>query len=123
MAIAANAGGRLKRSKYGNKKVVIDVITFDSQAEGRRYQELKLLELAREIYNLRIHPKYEIRLEEGAAGFVYEGDFEYWDKNDSCVCEDVKGYRTDIYKLKIKCARAAYPYINFVEVSCHSRKR
>ena len=35
--------------KYGNRKVEIDGVTFDSIAEARRYQELKLLETAGEI--------------------------------------------------------------------------
>lgn len=30
-------------SKYGNQKITIDNITFDSTGEGLRYKELKLL--------------------------------------------------------------------------------
>ena len=32
-----------RRSKYGNRKTVVDGLNFDSQAEARRYQELKML--------------------------------------------------------------------------------
>ena len=41
------------RNKYGNKKTVVDGITFDSRKEAKRYQELKLLEKAGEIKDLR----------------------------------------------------------------------
>lgn len=39
------------------KRVEIDGHKFDSAGEGRRYQELKLLERAGRIRNLEIHPK------------------------------------------------------------------
>ena len=48
------------RNKYGNKKTVVDGITFDSRKEAKRYQELKLLEKAGEIKDLRRQVKYEL---------------------------------------------------------------
>ena len=36
----------LKESKYHNKKVTVDGITFDSQREAARWQELRLMERA-----------------------------------------------------------------------------
>ena len=38
------------RSKYGNRNVKVDGNIFDSQAEARYYQELKLLARAEEIF-------------------------------------------------------------------------
>jgi len=35
--------------KYGNKKTVVDGITFDSMREANRYRELKLLERAGKV--------------------------------------------------------------------------
>ena len=46
------------KSKYGAKKVEIDGIIFDSKKEGRRYQELKMLQKAGEISNLQRQVKY-----------------------------------------------------------------
>ena len=40
-------------TKYNNKKVVLNGITFDSQKEARRYRDLSLLERAGEIKKLR----------------------------------------------------------------------
>ena len=44
--------------KYGNQKVIIDGIKFDSKAEAERYKELKILERAGKIRGLRLQPKY-----------------------------------------------------------------
>ena len=43
-----------KPSKYKNKKVVIDGITFDSKKEGKRYIDLKLLQRAGQIQDLQM---------------------------------------------------------------------
>ena len=47
-------------SKYKNKKITIDGITFDSQLEANRYCELKLLFKAGEISQLRLQPEFEL---------------------------------------------------------------
>ena len=46
--------------KYGNKKVIVDGITFDSRREARRYRELKLLERAGQIQNLELQKEFEL---------------------------------------------------------------
>jgi hypothetical protein len=43
-----------KKSKYGAVKTEVDGIMFDSKREASRYQELRLLEQAGEITNLRL---------------------------------------------------------------------
>jgi hypothetical protein len=53
-----NANHWKSDKKYGNKKVVIDGIEFDSKKEARRYRELKLLEKAGEIKDLQMQVKY-----------------------------------------------------------------
>ena len=47
-----------RRAKYGNTKVKVDGITFDSKAEARRYGELKLLERAGEITSMELQPTF-----------------------------------------------------------------
>lgn len=49
-----------KPSKYGNEPVWIDGIRFDSKAEGKRYAELKLLQAAGEIAELKFQPKFKM---------------------------------------------------------------
>ncbi len=45
-------------TKYNNKKVVLNGITFDSQKEARRYRDLSLLERAGEIKNLELQKAF-----------------------------------------------------------------
>ena len=47
-----------KQNKYHNEKIIIDGIEFDSKLEGRRYQQLKLLERANEIKALKRQVPY-----------------------------------------------------------------
>ncbi|MDE6182522.1 MAG: DUF1064 domain-containing protein [Eubacteriales bacterium] len=45
-------------NKYNNKKIKIDGIKFDSKAEAKRYQQLKLMEQAGLIKDLVLQPKF-----------------------------------------------------------------
>ena len=45
-------------TKYNNKKVVLNGITFDSQKEARRYRDLSLLERAGEIKGLELQKAF-----------------------------------------------------------------
>lgn len=51
---------RTKPSKYRNRKVVVDGITFDSGREAAHYLDLKLRLAAGEIRDLRCHPQFEL---------------------------------------------------------------
>lgn len=99
-------------SKYGNKPAKIDGYRFDSQAEARRYEQLKLLVAAKEICMLEVHPSFPLH-----AGIIYEGDFRYCIRRNDApwthVVEDVKGAQTAVFKLKAKLFRADYPDIDF----------
>lgn len=95
-----------KQNKYHNKKVMVDDIKFDSKKEARRYNELKLLEKAGIIKNLQRQVKYELQPSfkynnKTIRAINYIADFVY-EKNGKLIVEDVKGIRTDVYKLKKK---------------------
>lgn len=92
--------------KYGAKATTVDGHRFASQAEARRYGELKLLEKAGEITNLELQPKYPL-LVNGVVIAHYVGDFRYHVKGLPVV-EDVKGVKTPLYRLKKKMLRAQY---------------
>jgi hypothetical protein len=85
----------------------VDGYIFDSRKEAARYQELKMLEMAGEIKNVECQFKFEVKVE-GKHVCNYFADFAYLDKNDVPVFEDVKGYKTDVYKLKKKLVEAIY---------------
>ena len=89
-------------SKYRNRKTVIDGITFDSKKEGQRYQELKLLQRAGKIRNLRMQVEFElIPKQAGERACKYKADFVYHLAGEMVV-EDVKGKRTREYIIKRK---------------------
>ena len=95
-------------SKYRNKRVTLDGYRFDSQAEARRYQELRLLHQAGEIEELLVHPKFKLVVN-GVLICTYTADFQYRENGEKVV-EDVKSKPTITYsyKLKKKLMKAVY---------------
>lgn len=108
-----------RRRKFGNRKVEVNGIIFDSKHEAKRYQELKLLEKVGEISDLQLQVKYILipayREPDtiGSRGGVHKGkliekectytaDFVYNTADGIQVVEDAKGFRTEVYKLKKK---------------------
>lgn len=111
----------VSRNKYNANKTN----GFDSGKEARRYQELRLMERAGEIDNLRTQVKFVLipaQREESTEVFIrgknkgknkpgrviekevsYFADFAYHDINtDREIVEDVKGYRNgEAYKLYV----------------------
>lgn len=118
----------MTRNKFGNRKVTIDGMTFDSKHEYQRWKELKLLEKAGKIQGLFRQVKFELipaqyeryerisqktgkqladgqRCVEKAA--TYMADFVYWE-GDRMIVEDAKGVRTPEYILKRKLMLARH---------------
>ena len=69
-AIADDAEKKVKRSKYGNKRVEIDGIKFDSRHEANIYQELMLRVRAGELKTVCRQVKFDL-----PGGIVYVADF------------------------------------------------
>lgn len=95
-------------SKYHAKKTVVDGITFDSKKEATHYQELKLLERAGEIHDLKLQVPF-VLIDKSAHGrqIKYVADFVYY-QDGQMVVEDVKGFKTDVYKLKKRLMAERY---------------
>ncbi len=103
-------------NKYGNKKTVIDGITFDSKKEANRYCELKILLRAGQITDLKLQVPFELcPASKGERGIKYIADFVYTEKGKKVV-EDVKGKRTDVYIIKRKLFKQKYTDYEFREV-------
>lgn len=107
--------------KYHAKKTTVDGITFDSKKEALRYEELRMLEKAGMISDLRMQVPFEL-----VPSFRYNGqairavkyiaDFVYLDGGRTIV-EDVKGYKTDVYAIKKKLLLYKYAeWIDFREI-------
>lgn len=94
---------RTDLTKYGNKKIVVDGILFDSKREACRYSELKLLTKAGEISDIERQVEYQlIPKQPGERAVKYIADFRYKNKDGQTIVEDVKGYKTEVYKIKRK---------------------
>ena len=93
-----------RKSKYNNSRSELDGYTFDSRAEMRRYTQLKLLQFNGQIDKLEVHPRFEVIPAMKINGkreraIFYEADFAYYEEG-RWVVEDVKGYVTDVFRLK-----------------------
>ena len=109
------------RTKYHNRKITREGLTFDSLKEYRRFCELRLLEKAGEIQSLERQKPFELipaqyeyyerygkngkRLKDGKRCIekecAYIADFVYKEDGKDVV-EDVKGMRTKEYLIKRK---------------------
>ena len=95
--------GKIFARKYGNLKIN----GFDSRKESDRYTELKLLEKAGVISDLRTQVVFELIPRQIYKGKFaehpvrYVADFVYTEDGETVV-EDVKGMKTDVYRIKKK---------------------
>ena len=114
-----------KRSKYGvssKDKRTMDGIVFASKKEMMRYSELKLIEFAGDIKNLKLQPRFPLSIQEPKRAVstlicTYIADFEFWDvKAAKLVIEDVKGMKTPEYRIKKKLFDVLYHPLKLTEV-------
>ena len=85
------------------KKVVIDGITFDSEAEGKVYAELKLRQMGGQISELRCHSKWDLHAHGGAKIGQYWSDFDFMEGGEMKIVDvKPKSYMTPLAKWKIK---------------------
>lgn len=94
-----------KRSKYGNKKIIVNGIKFDSKKEAAYYLKLKLMESSNAITELKLQVVFRFEFENKTL-FKYIADFTYCDAQGRRHVVDVKGFRTPIYRLKKKLVEA-----------------
>lgn len=125
-----NSGGERIKRKYHNKKIAVNGITFDSRKEAERWLELSILKKAGEISGLQRQVKFLLirsQREEPSEKYLkgrkkgqfkpgkllekevsYYADFAYFDKEGKLIVEDVKGVRTEVYKIKRKLMLERY---------------
>lgn len=116
-------------NKYNARKVAVDGIAFDSVREARRYKELKLMQQAGKISDLRLQVPFELvpaQYEHSGEVYtkgkhkgqpkrgkciekavVYRADFVYTE-NGRQIVEDAKGMPTKDYIIKRKLFRQRY---------------
>jgi len=110
--------------KYKAKRVELDGYTFDSMAEAKHYWHgIKPRLEAGEIKDLRLQPVFRCEIN-GRLICKYIADFQYVDTKEigpqgqlGCtVVEDVKGFKTPVYRLKKKLVEAIHLGTKILEV-------
>lgn len=117
--------GRMRYpTKYGNRKTIIDNITFDSKHEAERYLELRFKQQIGQIIDLKLQTKYVLipaQYEESQEVYTkgkhkgepkrgklierelsYYADFDYITADGLHIVEDAKGMKTKDYIIKRK---------------------
>ncbi len=111
-------GGR--GNKFGAKKTVVDGITFASKFEADRYVTLKYLQMAGEIKDLVLQPKFKVfdgftdRYDKKHQPIHYIADFQYFEmETGEIVVEDTKGVDTPEFLIKKKMFLDRYREYDF----------
>lgn len=115
------------RAKYRNKKTEIGGVKFDSKAEAARFVQLKRMEEAGMIHDLRRQVPFELAPAVRIAGkrmsppLRYFADFVFVQDGKE-VIEDVKGVVTEAYRIKRHLMAVAGYHIVEVRKSSTRRK-
>src|SRR5699024_10516014 len=103
-----------KQNKYRNQKTVVDGIKFDSKKEADYYCQLKLLKKAGEIKDFGLQPRFELQPGFNKNGkryrpITYYADFVVDNLDGTTDIVDIKGFETQIFKIKQKLFEYKYP--------------
>ena len=96
-----------KCNKYGNRKISLDGLTFDSRFEAKKWQELCMRQRIGEITELQRQVRFPLIPtrhygKECVRGCSYVADFVYTEKDGQSVVVDTKGFETPEYIIKKK---------------------
>lgn len=110
---------RKTRKKYNNRTIKSKYGKFDSVKEYKRFIVLQNLEKEGKIQNLRLQVKFLLIPSVKVNGktnrkIEYIADFVYT-LNGKTIVEDVKGFKTSVYKIKKKLFEWKYPQYKFIE--------
>lgn len=108
---------KLKNNKYNNKKVKVDDHLFDSKKEAYYYLDVKAKKKEGKIKDFELQPKF--LLQEGFEkngkkhrAIHYIADFKIIHNDDSIEIVDVKGFKTNVFRIKEKLFEYKYPNLS-----------
>lgn len=99
-----------KRSKYGNRKVAVDGVVFDSAKEAAHYGALMALQATGEVLAVERQVSYDLSVN-GVVVCRYVADFRVTWRDGSVTVEDVKSAATRknrAYRIKAKLLAACH---------------
>ena len=101
------------KSKYKNQLQKFGDRIYDSKKEAKYAQELELRKVAGEIAD--IIPQYCLRLDVAGIHICkYYIDFKLVLPNGDIEYHEVKGFETDVWRIKYKLAKALYGADKFI---------
>ena len=95
------------KSKYKNKRTFYNGRWYDSKKESERAFELDSLKKANVVKEWTPQVRYRFE-HNGVLIGTYVLDFKVEYSDGTVEHEDVKGYKTDVYKIKKKLMKAFY---------------
>ena len=104
-------------TKYGNKKVVVDGIKFDSKLECDYYLKLKRDKDLGLIKDFELQPKFLLQPKfkknnKSYRAITYTADFKVFYNDGSVEIIDIKGMKTTEFKLKEKMFEYNFPNLS-----------
>lgn len=110
-------------SKMGNVKVKVDGYKFDSKMEADYYFYLKVQKEKGEIKDFEVHPKFVLQEKfkyhgKTIAAITYTSDFKVYNLDDTISIIDVKGQKTNEFKIKEKMLKFILKDEIPIEVYC-----
>jgi hypothetical protein len=97
------------RAKFRNIRTEKDGQKFDSKWEAERFEQLKLMEGAGEIRELRAQVPFPLLVGDELIG-AYVADAVYLTADGRKVVEDAKGCKTPLYRWKARHFKAQYGF-------------
>lgn len=110
-----------KRSKLNNSKITVNGETFDSEGEFIRWEELCKMRDDGVIHMLERQPLFELQPHfrhpsnpKMILAISYSADFRYITDEGRVIVEDLKGFRTEVFNIKMKLLLYKFPGFEFV---------
>lgn len=106
-----------RKNKYNNQKTIVDGIEFDSKKEADYYIHLKLLKRAGEIKDIGLQQRFVLQpgFEKNGVKYqpiTYVADFVIVNNDGTTDVVDVKGFETQVFKIKKKLFEYKYPELS-----------
>jgi len=106
---------RNKRNKYGSSKQTYNGYSYDSKLEASYAQELDWLIKAGEVKKWERQHKISIDIN-GVHITNYYIDFKVYFTDGRIEYHEVKGWPSEVWRLKFKLSKAMYPDYKFVVI-------
>lgn len=101
------------KSKYGSEKQTYNGYAYDSKLEAAYAQQLDWMIKAKEVEKWERQHKISIDIN-GVHICNYFIDFKVWFLDGRIEYHEVKGFETEVWKMKWRLSKAVYPDNNFV---------